>query len=460
MFTLVIVGRPNVGKSTLFNRLAGKRLALVDDAPGVTRDRREAMGQIADMPFTVVDTAGFEDSTGSSMEGRMRHQTELAISGADICLFMIDGRMGVTPLDRQFADLLRKSGKQVLLVANKCESDTGSAARFEAYQLGLGDPVAISAEHGRGLDALYEALKKRFPGEPEKDETPDQETWEADAAPGAPKNADEILKIAVIGRPNTGKSTLVNRLLGEQRMITGPEAGLTRDAISTVLRWKDRQFLLSDTAGMRRKARVRERLEQMSVADAKRAMDFADVAVVLIDAMNPFEKQDLQIADMVVREGRALVIAVNKWDLIENPKELLSELRDKLDFSLSQAVGAPLVCLSALSGEGVQQLLPAVEKIYKVWNRRVSTAVLNRWLAQTIERHPPPAVQGRRIKLRYMTQVGTRPPSFAIFSTRSEALPDSYARFLVNGLRRDLGFPGVPIRLHLRSRENPYLTKK
>lgn len=460
MFTLVIVGRPNVGKSTLFNRLAGKRLALVDDAPGVTRDRREAAGRIADLSFTMVDTAGLEDATGEGLEGRMRRQTELAITGADICLFMIDARAGVTPLDRHFAGLLRKSGKQVLLVANKCESNAASAGRFEAYQLGLGEPIAVSAEHGQGLDALYEALKQRFPGEPEKDAEPDQAAGGDGTAPEVTENASQALKIAVIGRPNTGKSTLVNRLLGEQRMLTGPEAGLTRDAIATPLLWNGRQVLLSDTAGMRKKARITDKVERLSVADAKRATDFADVAVVLIDAAIPFEKQDLQIADMVVREGRALVIAVNKWDLIENPKQLLSGLREKLDISLSQAAGVPMVCLSALSGEGVEKLLPAAEKTYKVWNRRVSTAVLNRWLAETIERHPPPAVQGRRIKLRYMTQVGTRPPAFAVFSTRPEELPDSYSRFLINALRRDLGFPGVPIRLHLRSRENPYLTKK
>ena len=454
MFTLVIVGRPNVGKSTLFNRLVGKRLALVDDTPGVTRDRREGEGKLADLTFTVVDTAGLEDSTSENMEGRMRRQTERAIEGADMCLFMIDGRAGVTPMDAHFAELLRKGKTPVLLAANKCESSAGRAAHFEAYKLGLGDPIPISAEHGQGLDGLYDALRALMPAPPFEDESEDVFEEEKAAAPDAP------LKIAIVGRPNTGKSTLINQLVGEQRMLTGPEAGLTRDSICVSWRWKGRPIELFDTAGLRKQARVTGKLERLSTQDTKRALNFAEVVVVLIDATQPFEKQDLHIADQVAREGRALVIALNKWDLIEDPREHLAMLRQKLDLSLPQVTGVPLVTLSALTGKGVERLLPAVEKIYALWNRRVPTAALNRWLAVATERHPPPAVQGRRIKLRYMTQVSARPPAFAVFTTRAAALPDSYSRYLINSLRKDFDLPGVPIRLMLRTRTNPYVTDK
>ena len=447
MFKLVIVGRPNVGKSTLFNRLVGKRLALVDDTPGVTRDRREGQGKLADLTFTVVDTAGLEDAAGENMEGRMRRQTEAAIAQADLCLFMIDGRAGVTPLDAHFAELLRKGTVPVILAANKCESSAGMAAHYESYKLGLGDPIAISAEHGQGLDALYDALRAHI-GESVSTE---EEDIPASAAP---------LKIAIVGRPNTGKSTLVNKLIGEQRMLTGPEPGLTRDSICVSWQWKGRAIELFDTAGMRKQARVTGKLERLSTQDTKRALDFAEIVIVMIDATQAFEKQDLHIADQVAREGRGIVIALNKWDLIEDPKAHLAEMRQKLDLSLPQIAGVPLVPLSALTGKGIDRLLPAVEKIYAIWNRRIPTAALNRWLAEATLRHPPPAVQGRRIKLRYMTQVSARPPSFALFTTRAAALPESYSRYLVHGLRADFDMPGVPIRVMLRARANPYVSEK
>jgi len=455
MFKLVIVGRPNVGKSTLFNRLVGKRLALVDDTPGVTRDRREGQGKLAELSFTVVDTAGLEESTRDDMEGRMRRQTDRAIAEADMCLFMIDGRAGVTPLDLDFAEILRKGKTPVLLVANKCESNAGRAGQFEAYRLGLGDPIAMSAEHGQGLDGLYDALRAHM-------SVPDEEDGARQGDEGADETPDPAapLKIAIVGRPNTGKSTLVNQLVGEQRMLTGPEAGLTRDSICVSWQWKGRPIELFDTAGLRKQARVTGKLERLSTQDTKRALNFAEVVIVLIDAIQPFEKQDLTIADQVAREGRALVIAVNKWDLVEDPKAALILLRQKLDLSLPQIAGVPLVTMSALNGRGVERLLPAVEKIYAMWNRRVATAGLNRWLAETTERHPPPAVQGRRIKLRYVTQVSTRPPTFAVFTTRAAALPESYSRYLINSLRRDFDMPGVPIRLVMRARTNPYVTDK
>ncbi len=453
MFTLVIVGRPNVGKSTLFNRLVGKRLALVDDTPGVTRDRREGRGKLADLTFTVVDTAGLEDSTGENMEGRMRRQTERAIAGADVCLFMIDGRAGVTPLDSHFAELLRKGKTPVLLAANKCESNAGRDGHFDAYALGLGDPIAISAEHGQGLDGLYEALRKFAPAPAD-----DDIDFEDDFAAGGEAASEAPLKIAIVGRPNTGKSTLVNQLVGEQRMLTGPEAGLTRDSICVTWQWKGRPVELFDTAGLRKQARVTGKLERLSTQDTKRALNFAEIVIVLIDAEQPLEKQDLNIASQVAREGRALVIAVNKWDLVEDPRAHLVAIRQKLDLSLPQVSGVPLVTLSALTGKGVDKLLPAVEKIYALWNRRLPTAGLNRWLAEVTVRHPPPAIQGRRIKLRYITQVSARPPSFAVFTTRAAELPDSYSRYLINALRKDFDMPGVPIRLLLRARANPYVS--
>ncbi len=450
MFTVAIVGRPNVGKSTLFNRLVGKRLALVDDTPGVTRDRREAEGGIADLRFTLIDTAGLEESTGDDMEGRMRRQTDRAIQQADVCLLMFDARAGVTPLDAHFANLLRKGKTPVLIVANKCEGNAGKSGVYEAFGLGLGDPIPVSAEHGEGLGDLYDALKPFAPPQlDDSDELIEQDEPEFDPAT-AP------LKIAIVGRPNVGKSTLINQLLGDERMLTGPEAGLTRDSIGIEWQWKGRAIKLFDTAGLRKQARVTEKLERLSVADAKRAMGFAEVVILLIDATAPFEKQDLHIADIVAREGRALVIAVNKWDLISDQAGYLKQLRQQLDDTLTQIHGVPLIVLSALTGKGVAKLLPTVAEVYEIWNRRIPTAALNRWLAVMTEKHPPPAVQGRRIKLRYMTQVRTLPPTFVVFSTRALSLPDSYTRYLINGLRADFKMPGVPIRLNMRARENPY----
>ena len=441
--TVVIVGRPNVGKSTLFNRLAGRRLALVHDRPGVTRDRRQAEASLAELEFDIIDTAGFEEATGESLEARMRQQTENAIAAGDVCLLLVDARAGLTSVDREFAEIVRRSGKPVIVCANKAEGRAGETGLYEAFELGLGEPVAISAAHGDGMDGLYEALKARLP------------------APGDELAADEAedrpMRLAIIGRPNVGKSTLINALLGEERMLTGPEAGITRDAISIDWSWRDRPIRLWDTAGMRRRARIEEPLEKMAVQDGLRAIKFAEVVVLVLDAGHAFEKQDLQLADLIEREGRALVIAVNKWDLVtETRTQRLKELQADVKQMLPQLAGVPLITVSAVEKRGLGRMMEAVFDMYELWNKRIGTGELNRWLEVQIERHPPPAPGGRRIKLRYMTQVNARPPSFAVFSTRGSELPEAYKRYLVNNLRTDFGLKGIPIRLHLRERKNPY----
>jgi GTP-binding protein len=466
-FKVAIVGRPNVGKSTLFNRLVGKKLALVDDTPGVTRDRREGEAHLGDLTFTVIDTAGLEEATGDSLEARMRRQTDAAIADADVCLLLMDARAGVTPLDKRFAQILRKSPTPVVLAANKCEGGAGEAGRMEAYELGLGAPIPLSAEHGEGLSALYQSLQ------PYADAVTDAEREQAveDALerenepgfdPDAPYEPDleAPLRIAVVGRPNVGKSTLVNLLLGEDRMMTGPEAGITRDAIGIEWMWRGRRVKIFDTAGMRRRARVTEKLEKLSVADTLRAIRFAEVVAVTLDASIPFERQDLHIADLVEQEGRALIIVVNKWDTIDNPQEKLRELKEELERLLPQVRGLPIVTLSALTGRGTDKLMPAIEKVHTLWNARISTAKLNRWLEDAISKHPPPAVKGRAINLKYMAQVKSRPPTFAVFSSRAEEVPTAYRRYLVNGLREAFDLPAVPIRLFMRARKNPFAEKK
>ena len=453
-FTVAIVGRPNVGKSTLFNRLVGKRLALVDDLPGVTRDRREGRARLGDLTFGVIDTAGLEQAAAESLTGRMQEQTEAAIAAADAVLFLIDARAGSTPADRAFANLVRKAGKPTIVVANKSEGRAAEAGLLEAYELGLGEPVAISAEHGEGLADLYAALRAALP---------DATAPAADlpARDGASDEAEQRpIRIAVVGRPNSGKSTLVNRLLGEERLLTGPEAGITRDAIAVDLTWQDRRFRVHDTAGLRRRARIEEKLEKLSVADALNAVRFAEVVVLLMDAERPFEEQDLRIADLVEREGRALVIGVNKWDLIERRPGAIKQLREDTDHWLPQVKGVPVVAVSGLTGEGVDRLMQAVVDVHGVWNRRVGTSALNRWLADVLESHPPPAVSGRRVRLDYITQPKSRPPSFVLFTSRADAVPDAYRRYLVNSLRETFDLPGTPIRLTLREKKNPYAKKK
>jgi len=455
-FKVAIIGRPNVGKSTLFNRLIGKRLALVDDTPGVTRDRREGMASLGDLTFMVIDTAGLEEAFDDSMEARMRTQTNRAVDEADVALLLIDARSGLTPLDSHFAGWLRSRGKPTILVANKCEGRAAAHSFYEAFSLGLGEPVAISAEHGEGMADLYAALLP-FAHAAESDDSPAQTDGEADILdPTDDKSDDPTLQLAIVGRPNVGKSTLVNQLLGEDRMLTGPEAGITRDSISIAWSFKGRPIRLIDTAGLRRKAKVSEKLESLSVNDTLRAIRFAHCVVLLLDASAPMEKQDLAIAGMVVEEGRALVLAVNKWDVPQDRDAVLRAVRDRLETSLPQVKGLPVVPMSALTGNGVPRLLPAVLRTYDVWNRRIPTGNLNRWLAEATERHPPPMVRGRRLRLRYMTQVKARPPTFVIFANVPEELPESYVRYLTNGLRETFDLPGVPLRVKTRRGRNPY----
>ena len=447
---VAIIGRPNVGKSTLFNRLVGRRTALVHPTPGVTRDRREGAARLAGLEFTVIDTAGLEEAASDTLDASIQSQTHRAMADADVALLLIDARAGVTPLDRHFVDWARRSQTPVVLVANKCEGRSGQAGMLEAYELGLGDPVPVSAEHGEGMADLRDALAP-FVVEDEAaaDATDDEDLDEEDQ--GGP------LRLAIVGRPNVGKSTLINRLVGDERVVTGPEPGVTRDAIAVEWQWRDMAVRLFDTAGMRRHARVHETLEHLSVGDTERAIRFAHVVVLMMDGEMVAERQDLTIARRVVEEGRALVIAVNKWDLIDDRRETLSKLEDRLERSLPQARGVPVVRLSALTGAGVERLMPAVARVYGLWNRRLPTGPLNRWLENMIARHPPPVVQGRRLRLRYITQVKARPPTFALFASRPKALPESYIRYLVNALREDFDLEAVPIRLLPRGGRNPYV---
>jgi GTP-binding protein len=446
--TVAIVGRPNVGKSTLFNRLVGKRLALVDDRPGVTRDRREGDASLLGLEFRVIDTAGYEDEDPDTLPGRMRAQTAAAVRAADVALFMIDSRAGVTPQDEEIGRWLRAEKTPVVLVANKAEGRAGESGLLEAYALGLGEPIAISAEHGEGVADLFAQLRPHV----ERDGTQEGEGGEA---------GDPTLKLAIVGRPNAGKSTLINRILSEDRLITGPEAGITRDSIAIDWAWQapdgeTRPVRLIDTAGMRKKAKVDDKLEKLSVADARRAVDFAEVVVLLLDGTRGLEAQDLRIADHVLQEGRALVVAINKWDVAEGPSALFNGIKAALDEGLSQARGVPLLTVSGMTGKGIDQLLAAAFEIRETWSKRVTTGQLNRWFEEAIEKNPPPAPGGKRIKLRYITQVNTRPPSFVLFGTRVDQLPDTYLRYLVNGIRRELGFGAVPVRLQARASRNPY----
>ncbi len=468
-FTVAIIGRPNVGKSTLFNRLVGKRLAIVDDTPGVTRDRREGAGRLAELRFRIIDTAGLEEAFDDSMEARMREQTNRAVAEADVALLLIDARAGLTPLDEHFAQWLRTQTTPTILLANKCEGRQGEPGFYEAYQLGLGDPIAISAEHGEGLGDLYDVLAPMIRRYEEDAAAEAAEALGVDIDPdelldpevgGEDEEAPPHLQLAIVGRPNVGKSTLVNRLLGEERMLTGPEAGITRDSIAISWTFKGRSIRLIDTAGLRRKARISEKLETLSVVDTLRAVRYAHCVVLLIDATQPLEKQDLTIARTVIEEGRALIIAINKWDLAKDRAAVLRNVKDRLEISLPQVRGIPLVTLSAKTGAGIDRLLPAALKMFDVWNRRVPTAGLNRWLEEMCERHPPPLVRGRRLRLRYMTQIKSRPPTFLVFANIPEELPDSYLRYLINGLRETFDLPGVPVRIRTKRGKNPYAGKE
>ncbi|MCW9041944.1 MAG: ribosome biogenesis GTPase Der [Pseudopelagicola sp.] len=468
-FTLAIVGRPNVGKSTLFNRLVGKKLALVDDQPGVTRDLREGEARLGDLRFTVIDTAGLEEATDDSLQGRMRRLTERAVEMADICLFMIDARTGVTPTDMVFAEILRKKSAHVILAANKGEGSAADAGVIEAYSLGLGEPIRLSAEHGEGLNDLYSQLmpladqyaEAAQSDAPEVDISLEEDSEHEDDVAPIP-TAAKPLQIAVVGRPNAGKSTLINKIIGEDRLLTGPEAGITRDAISLRTEWSGTPVRIFDTAGMRKKAKVQDKVEKLSVSDGLRAVKFAEVVVVLLDAAIPFEQQDLRIADLAEREGRAVVVAVNKWDVEDEKQQKLRDLKEAFTRLLPQLRGAPLITVSAKTGRGLERLHEAIMRAYDVWNRRVPTSQLNRWLVGMLEQHPPPAPQGKRIKLRYMTQAKTRPPGFVVMCSHPDKIPESYSRYLVNGLREDFDMPGTPIRLFMRGQgdKNPYKGKK
>ena len=442
--TVAIIGRPNVGKSTLFNRLVGKRIALVDDRPGVTRDRREGDAHLLGLDFRLVDTAGFEDEDAATLPGRMRAQTQAAVDMADVALFVIDARAGIVPLDEEISRWLRGSKTPVVLVANKAEGSSGDGGFYEAFSLGFGDPVALSAEHGEGLADLFEALL------PHLDRDGIEAEEEDEVVEGGP------LKLAIVGRPNAGKSTLVNKLLGEERMITGPEAGITRDAISIEWEFEGRAVRLIDTAGLRRKAKVDDKLERLSAADTAHAIDFAEVVVLLLDATRGLEAQDLRIADQIFTEGRAMVIALNKWDVAEGQSALFNGVRAALDDGFAQVKGVPLLTVSAETGKGLDVLLKVSFETRDAWSKRVPTGELNRWFERALEANPPPAPGGKRIKLRYVTQIKSRPPSFVIFGTRVDQLPESYRRYLVNGIRRDLGFGAVPVRLTFRAPKNPF----
>jgi GTP-binding protein len=446
MLKLAIVGRPNVGKSTLFNRLAGKKLAIVDDRPGVTRDRRFGTGRLGDLDLELIDTAGFEDVSDESLEARMRRQTELAVEEAQVILFVIDAREGVTPLDELFSGVLRRSGKPVIVVANKTEGRAGDAGALEAFRFGFGEPVSISAEHGEGLGDLYAAVLAA---------EPPPEEWEEDDDDGAHRG-DKPIRIAVIGRPNAGKSTLVNRLIGDERLLTGPEAGITRDAVSVDWDWEGHAIRFVDTAGLRRKARIEEKLEKLSTQDTLRSLTFAEVVLLVMDATHPFETQDLTIADLVEREGRALVFVLAKWDLVEDPGARLREFIERAEEMLPQLRGAPVVALSAETGRGLERLMPAVIKAHADWSTKLKTRDLNDWLKIAVERHPPPAVNGKRVKPKYMAQIKARPPTFVLFASRADKLPESYRRYLINSIRQSFDLPGTPIRITVKTGKNPY----
>ena len=443
--TVAIVGRPNVGKSTLFNRLVGKRLALVDDRPGVTRDRREGHAKLLGLEFRVMDTAGYEDEDPHTLPGRMRQQTEAAVREVDVALFLIDGREGLTPLDEEIARWLRAGQTPVIVAANKAEGNAGESGRLEAFALGLGEPIAISAEHGEGVVDLFESIRPFV----ERDEEEVEEELDEDD-PARP------LKLAIVGRPNAGKSTLVNRMLGEERMITGPEAGITRDSITLDWEWQGRPVQLVDTAGLRKRAKVDDKLEKLSAADTRRSIDYAEVVVLLLDATRGLEAQDLRIADQVVEEGRALLIALNKWDVAEHASSLFNGVKAALEEGLSQLKGVPVLAISAKTGKAVDDVLKVAFELRESWSRRIPTGELNRWFEDAVEANPPPAPSGRRIKLRYITQVKTRPPTFVVFGTRVDQLPDSYRRYLLNSMRRDLKLGPVPMRLNFRAPKNPY----
>ncbi|WP_300527617.1 ribosome biogenesis GTPase Der [Maricaulis sp.] len=444
---IAVVGRPNVGKSTLFNRLAGKPLAIVDDRPGVTRDRREARGRLGELELMLIDTAGYDDAEREGLEAEMRAQTEMAIEEADLCLFMVDARSGLTPLDQTFADLMRKSGTPVILLANKAEGKAGESGLLESYSLGLGEPIGLSAAHGDGMGDLYQAVVEAL-GRPKRRRKKD----EAEEEPP--------LRIAVIGRPNAGKSTLINTLIGEDRLITGPEAGITRDAISVDWVWDGRRVRLHDTAGLRKRGKVKDRLERMSAADTLRAVKFAEVVLLLVDAEHPLEKQDLHLADMAYKEGRAVALAISKFDLVKNRTAYLKEIKLEFERLLPQMTGAPLLPISTVKKKGLEDIMPALTKLHADWDAKIKTRDLNDWLQEMVERHPPPSVAGRRIRPRYLTQTKGRPPTFVLMCSRGYALPESYKRYLINGIREAFEMPGIPIRLIVKSGKNPYADRK